>query len=299
MGINSYSTPGTSPIERLASLAGVVKAGKETYDAFKDSSRKSDELAQMADPNSPLSQEVRRQATTAGVQVPETLTAKTAKDTGLLDFVQKSALEKQKQAGDHKLEIAKLRLQVGQDKMKPLAAEQADKLSGHDSALKTLDDLEATINGNPDAFGPVMGRLNQLNPYDTKSKGVKALLDQAAQTIGKALEGGKMTDQDRLFYQNMLPTNANTPEIALNKVGLLRRMIEQKRQADLGTFSKAGLNVKNFAPNTTSDLVTTQAGAAGPKGGMIPDASANDQSNNVRVMNGATYVKVKGGWKRM
>lgn len=178
------------------------------------------------------------------------------------------------------LEYAKL----GQTKSgKPMAAEQTDRLSGHEASLATLSDLRKTIQANPQYYGPVGGRLRALNPYSDFAKGIESLNKTAAQNIGKSLEGGKLTDQDILRYQKMLPSNADSPEVAQTKIDLLERMVNQKRNADLSTFAKAGLNVAEFAQSQIPEskiLSPEQKGAARPERGtaMAGEATPEDQA---------------------
>lgn len=137
---------------------------------------------------------------------------------------------------------------------KPLAAEQSDKLAGHDASLHMIGDLRNTITENKDSFGPVAGRLASMNPYDTRGQSVSALFKKAAQTIGKSLEGGKLTDQDYAKYQKMLPTQADTTDVANAKLDQLERMITSQRNSDLDTYSRAGSNVGKFALSNPPDI---------------------------------------------
>lgn len=143
-------------------------------------------------------------------------------------------------------DAAKARADSTKEKTKPFAAEQEDKLSGHDSTLKSLQDLRSSVTDNPKLFGPFSGRMHALNPYDTEAQTVQALTKTAAQNVGKSLEGGKLTDQDIARYQTILPKNSDTPEVAISKIDKLERMVKQKRASDLDTYKRAGHDTSKF-----------------------------------------------------
>ena len=156
-------------------------------------------------------------------------------------------------------------------KGKELTAQQTEAISGQDAALKQLDDLEALIGANAESMGPFAGRLGKLNPYNTTAKGMDAAAKLAAQNIGKSLEGGKLTDADIERYRAMLPNMTDAPEVAAEKLNIVRRLVMQRRQADLGAFGKAGYNVSNFeavapkslSPNLLPKTKMQQAADAG------------------------------------
>lgn len=200
-----------------------------------------------------------------------------AKNAAASQFAQKEKIEETGLKARHaateeekvKLEAQKLknddaikRLELGlKDQGKPLAAEQVDRLSTHDSSLKALTDIKDAVSKNPQYFGPVQGRVSSLNPYDEKAKALQAMTKTAAQNIGKSLEGGKLTDNDIVRYEKMLPSMTDTPAIASAKLDLLDRMVVQKQASDINTFAKSGLNVKNFTAQSpvTPDVLKEQA----------------------------------------
>ena len=157
---------------------------------------------------------------------------------------------------------------------KTVAAERADKLAGHAQSLALISDLRSAIKSNEDKVGPLSGRLTALNPYDTTAKALAAQSKIAAQNIGKSLEGGKLTDQDIIRYQNMLPSNTDTPAVAYQKLDLLERMVQQKKNADVETYGKAGYNVNNFDRGTPVEIATMKPRAKEQSDGMINEAQA-------------------------
>jgi hypothetical protein len=222
------------------------------------------------------------------------------------------AMNRFKAENDRKTELAKLNARVPKGMVahvdpdtgkvtyvkggKTLSAEQTNNVSGSKQALQQINDLETTLNANGDAFGPVMGRLNALNPYDTASTTVNSQADIAAQTIGKYLEGGKLTDADYINkYKPMLPKTSDTPAAAANKLQLIRRMIANKQKSDLETMAEAGYNVENFGTPQAADPLPTVKREKGSD--LVPSAMASDGPPKIKVVNGRTYVFDGNGWK--
>lgn len=104
------------------------------------------------------------------------------------------------------------------------------QLSDYDKSIANLDEVENLIRSSSSAFGPVRGALRGAIPQDVTAKAIRQATLIAAQNIGRALEGGKLTDADILRYQQALPKITDTPQVALNKIDRLRRLIQQEAQ---------------------------------------------------------------------
>lgn len=177
---------------------------------------------------------------------------------------------------------------------KPMAAEQTDRMAGYDSSISMLSDLRDTLEAQKDNFGPISGRAASANPWNTSGQSVDAIFNKAAQTIGKALEGGKLTDADISRYRSMLPKQSDTPEVASEKIDQIERMIAERRNADIGTFAKAGLNVENFRPGAVPDIGVTKWQNKKPGAKIVPDAKAA-QMPDFDKMSDAEIDKYLGG----
>lgn len=155
------------------------------------------------------------------------------------------------------------------------------KLSEGNSIPQTLSDLRKTLEENKDLFGPIQGRYNAVNPYDTRAQTVKAQLKTAAQVIGKYLEGGKLTDKDVPKYEAMLSALSDNPDVALNKLDLIERKTKQKQISDIAALKDAGKNVSSVdkglvAPELPKTL-STKPKLAGPSAeGLMPKMSPED-----------------------
>lgn len=80
----------------------------------------------------------------------------------------------------------------------------------------------------------------------TKAQSFDYDRNTAVQDIGKALEGGKMTDQDRLFYLNMMPKATDTAQQKIEKIAALKQVAKNKIQAKVKALGSANFNVGGF-----------------------------------------------------
>ena len=108
-----------------------------------------------------------------------------------------------------------------------------------------------------------------MNPFDTTGQTLKTQIRSVVQNIGKSLEGGKMTDSDRAYYESMLPQAKDSPEVAMGRVEVLERMLQTRKKTDLDAFGRAGLNVSNFEVPVPNDSKILHAEAKGKKGGGV------------------------------
>lgn len=141
---------------------------------------------------------------------------------------------------------------------KPPAAEQIDKLAGHQAAMGLIGDLRQAIGANKGDMGPISGRWSAANPYDKRGQDFSALIKKAAQVIGKSLEGGKLTDQDYAKYTKMLPNQSDLPDVAVAKLDQLERLVGTQNNSDLDAFGKAGLNVSKFSQVPLKEIGITK-----------------------------------------
>jgi hypothetical protein len=154
---------------------------------------------------------------------------------------------------------------------------------------KLLENIGATLEANADSFGPVMGRLSSLNPYDERGQAIQSQMKTAAQQIGKYMEGGVLRKEDEAKYQAMLPALSDTPETAKNKLAIVRNMLASKQKSDVAALAASGYDATGVARGDLSvpDLPDALTRGKG-KGGAIlgaEKAMASD-SGRVKVSNG-------------
>jgi len=114
------------------------------------------------------------------------------------------------------------------------------QINSLDNSLLNLDFVERVLQENQGAFDPIRGRVASLNPYDDTANEINQASLVAAQNIGRALEGGKLTDNDIARYQRALPNINDTPDQAQNKIDELRRLVTLQKQNYVGLQGQFG-----------------------------------------------------------
>jgi hypothetical protein len=130
-----------------------------------------------------------------------------------------------------------------------LASQPEDDLTASERAvmqeagigLSQLDSIEQKLSSG--TFGPLAGLFSAVNPGG-KERITEDELNTAAQTIGRALEGGKLTDADiQRYKREILPGITDSPERAQEKINRLRQLLQQRRSGMTGT---AGNDMTNL-----------------------------------------------------
>jgi hypothetical protein len=109
-----------------------------------------------------------------------------------------------------------------------------------------LADVDSVIAKNEDLFDPIKGRLQSLNPYDTRTQTIEAQIRAASQAFGKFMEGGVLRKEDEEKYKRMMPQIGDTPQVAKNKLKVVQRLLVQKQKGNLDALKKAGYDVTPF-----------------------------------------------------
>lgn len=174
------------------------------------------------------------------------------------------------------IERGKAKKEAKEDKGSKLTSEQTQILSGYDSGDKQLQEIEKRIDENSAIMGPIYGRVSGGLGYGTAAKAFDARMKLAAQDIGKSLEGGKLAEGDVPRYREMLPNITDTPEVAKEKIAILREQIATKRQAAINTFGAGGYNVSKLIDSgpISVNIPKTRQSMSLPSGLMTNDAIA-------------------------
>ena len=195
---------------------------------------------------------------------------------------------KSAQAQNAKLETSKKLKDAAQEaKGFKLAPDKVLQVQQGAQIPKMLQDVRATLESNKKLFGPAMGRLGSMNPYDTTSQTVNAQMSTAAQSIGRYMEGGVLRKEDEEKYRKMLPTLTDTPEVAANKLDLVEKMLSDKQNADVGALKSQGYDTQGFSQLPEGKL---------PKGlvkqGLTKKASSAPAPEKAKtvIQNGHTYT---------
>ncbi len=128
-----------------------------------------------------------------------------------------------------------------------LPSAQVQQMNEAQASLQGLDELENAIDTwGGDYFGPVrgglLGSVAQKFGLAGDRAGLNSQIGMLAQTIGRALEGGKLSDADIDRYREMLPNLADTPGNAKKKLQAVRNMVELQVSQSQQGFTQAGYN---------------------------------------------------------
>jgi len=197
---------------------------------------------------------------------------------------QKMGLDIQKQQVEGmKVQRDLLNLQSGSVGSRDLPAAKATELSDIKNSIELLDNLSETVSTSGE-FGQIRGRIGMINPLDTGAKTVQAQTLQAAQIIGRALEGGKLAEGDIARYQKMLPQTTDSSKVAQNKIDLLKSTLEAQYKGKQEGLSSAGFDVgEQLGVESEQEPETPQAfnmlGEVAKKGDLIRNNETGDLSH--------------------
>lgn len=211
--------------------------------------------------------------------------------------IQESKETRQTLAELEKLGISRQELALKQKELglkeetkgKAPSAEQTKLLAGFSTSEKQLADISSEIEKNADKMGPIAGRIRGLSPYQTETKAFDARMKLAAQKIGVALEGGKLTDEDISRYRQMLPNLTDTPEVAREKVKIVQGLLTQERQAQLESMGAGGYNVRGYAKAEEPKPSSIAPKKEGSVFGGMSQAVAAEPARKV-IQNGIEYI---------
>lgn len=133
------------------------------------------------------------------------------------------------------------------------------KISDFDNSLNELSNIAGNIEANKKLFGPIAGRVNAANPYNEGAQSLQADLNRAKQVIGKAVEGGVLRKEDEEKYVKMLPTLADTSEVAAHKWGQFVKKLVESRNVYVKNLSGAGYKTSGL-PSTKTPQMGLQPG---------------------------------------
>jgi hypothetical protein len=139
---------------------------------------------------------------------------------------------------------------------KPLSDSQVEKINTAQETIETLKNIEDRYSNKKykSAFG-LKGaiRAEQAKshpilyaPFDNEITLVRQDIEMLRQKFAKAMEGGRMSDSDRNFYQNVLMSQNLSYENFLEGVRRLRVSEEKSLQRRLNNYKIQGKNVDEF-----------------------------------------------------
>jgi hypothetical protein len=201
---------------------------------------------------------------TKAYQRPETAMDRLSKINSVDENVLKAGQSMDKEARDalkdqltgevaklhYSTELAKENAQLG--KAKQLSATNVLNVNEGNTIPGVLDKIGQTLDENANDFGygaalkgSEIGRLYDPESYN-KYKTIDAQMKTASQSFGKFMEGGVLRKEDEEKYRNMFPQLSDTPNVARNKLSIIRDQMIAKQQSNLQALQDQGFDTRGL-----------------------------------------------------
>jgi len=174
---------------------------------------------------------------------------------------------------------------------KPLLSGEINKFNDFRSGLNTLGRLTTEVEktGAASKAGTMLpGFITEATGWGADAKARQAVLDQAKQVVGKAMEGGVLRKEDEAKYMRILPIISDPPEVARAKLNNLKQVMAQDAEIYLETLRAAGRDTSRLQALLESSLMDTTTQP--PSTAQNPSATGTAPA---KVINGVT-VRPKG-----
>lgn len=150
------------------------------------------------------------------------------------------------------------------NKPKPLSDSQVKDLKGTTDFLTSLENIESRYsNDKYDSMFGIKGDIRRNNPlsrYDAEASLFKQDVEILRQRYAKLLEGGRLSDSDRAFYQKALFNPNVSRSDFLEAVRRMKATLMQDYNNALSLYSKQGKDIAGFELTPTQQVQTqTQA----------------------------------------
>lgn len=145
---------------------------------------------------------------------------------------------------------------------KPLLSGEINKFNDFRSGLNTLGRLSGEVEKTgaaSKAGAMVPGLVTELTGIGTEAKSRQAVLDQAKQVVGKAMEGGVLRKEDEAKYMRILPIISDPPDVAKAKLENLKSVMAQDAEIYIETLEAAGRNVTKIRETLQKQLGEVEA----------------------------------------
>ena len=151
---------------------------------------------------------------------------------------------------------------------KPLLSGEINKFNDFRSGLNTLGRLSGEVSktGAASKAGTMIpGFITEMTGAGSEAKSRQAVLDQAKQVVGKAMEGGVLRKEDEAKYMRILPIISDPPEVAKAKLENLKSVMAQDAEIYLETLQAAGRNVSGVKATLEKQLAPKAGGGIDPE----------------------------------
>lgn len=161
---------------------------------------------------------------------------------------------KRNQISQNELELLKSQLGTEVDKLKINAAaakaSEPKQITVSEAAnLGAIKKQLGTVKSLRDDYSNMVGKGSSITQFIPGTEAA-AFTDKqrlAAQEIGTALEGGKLTDFDFQKYMSLMPQQGDSQKRAKEKLDALEKIVKDKYNSSLDAFGQAGYNVSGFS----------------------------------------------------
>ena len=168
-----------------------------------------------------------------------------------------------------------------------------DQLSNFD---KTLQKSDVAGGGLGMSFkrgvGGLIGAATGEDPIANKVNSLEAEQKILSQTVGRYLEGGKLSDSDAERYRKMLPQVSDTAEVRSQKIDVLQNLIAQRQAALAKGYGEAGYDISGISLANVPKREKKKDDSGGK--GLIETANASAPLPTVpklgEVVNGFSYI---------
>lgn len=108
-----------------------------------------------------------------------------------------------------------------------------------------LGNLSDLVNLDSEQYGPIIGRIRGLNPFDTNAQEFKALIQGTVPNLARGIYGevGVLTDTDIKNYAQTLPTLSSTEEVQDAMLGLTLKLVRDSVRNQLSVAAQNGIDV--------------------------------------------------------
>lgn len=164
---------------------------------------------------------------------------------------------------------------------KQLKPSDLGKLSEGRNMPALVNNFRTEMGKFKDLFGPMQGRIMDKNVYNARAQQFNSVIKLTAQSVGKFLEGGKLTDADVPKYERMLPNLSDLPEVAEYKIDQVDRLVRERHENDLRALRAQGYDTTGLeAPPSVKQALKPATSLPQQTKGKKIQRKFHDKANN-------------------
>jgi hypothetical protein len=171
---------------------------------------------------------------------------------------------------------------------KTLEASERQNITKAMNVAGQLNNLSDLVNLDSETYGPLVGQLRGINPFDTNAQEFKAIIQGIVPNLARGIYGevGVLTDQDIENYAKTLPTLGSTEEVQDAMLGLTLKLVRDSVRNQLTIAAESGINVSGLT--NTVERLDKMVGES-----LTPITMKSDEVNDL-VEAGADRAEIEG-----